>query len=266
MADFETTDADAAALSSSADLKARFEAITGADGGAGDALDLHAASAKLEEMSRELDVFLEGLERDLPPDVLKSFEEKELRIAEDEAKGIRRDPAAPLLDLEARAAQATSGVAASLKEARALEAEQTKLQLDGLQASGDLEQAAKELQELRDAFDLCTGGAEDESAVAEELRRMEASKYGHEEAKADGADLDPAHRQLIEEATPGDDVEAGHMELVMNKMRYASLGVENDQLKAQIAELKEMTRRAAASKEVMPRKYSRRRSASSKCV
>jgi hypothetical protein len=33
----------------------------------------------------------------------------------------------------------------------------------------------------------------------------------------------------------------------MNKMRYSSLGVENDQLKAQIAELKEMTRRAAAS-------------------
>ena len=46
MADFSTTDADAAALSSSADLKARFEAITGADGGAGDALDLDAASAK----------------------------------------------------------------------------------------------------------------------------------------------------------------------------------------------------------------------------
>ena len=48
MADFETTDPDAAALSSSADLKARFEANTGADGDAGDALDLDAASAKLE--------------------------------------------------------------------------------------------------------------------------------------------------------------------------------------------------------------------------
>ena len=61
MADFETTDADAAALSSSADLKARFEAITGAEGGDGDALDLDVASAKLEEMSRGLDVLLEGL-------------------------------------------------------------------------------------------------------------------------------------------------------------------------------------------------------------
>ena len=61
MADFETTDADAAALSSSADLKARFEAITGAGGGDGDVLDLDVASAKLEEMSRELDVLLEGL-------------------------------------------------------------------------------------------------------------------------------------------------------------------------------------------------------------
>ena len=61
MADFETTDADAAALSWSADLKARFEDITGAGGGDGDALDLDVASAKLEEMSRELDVLLEGL-------------------------------------------------------------------------------------------------------------------------------------------------------------------------------------------------------------
>ena len=35
------------------------------------------------------------------------------------------------------------------------------------------------------------------------------------------------------------------MELVMNKMRYASLGVENEQLRAQIAELKAMNRLAA---------------------
>ena len=71
---------------------------------------------------------------------------------------------------------------------------------------------------------------------------MQEKKYGHEESKAD--DLDPAHRKLIDEATPASDLEHGHMELVMNKMRYASLGVENEQLRAQIAELKAMNRLA----------------------
>ena len=75
-----------------------------------------------------------------------------------------------------------------------------------------------------------------------ELRRMQEKKYGHEESKAD--DLDPAHRQLIDDATPSSDLEHGHMELVMNKMRYASLGVENGQLRAQIAERKAMNRLA----------------------
>ncbi len=50
MASFEPTDADAAALGKSEDLKARFEAITGDS--TGDALDLDAASAKLEAVRR----------------------------------------------------------------------------------------------------------------------------------------------------------------------------------------------------------------------
>ena len=126
-----------------------------------------------------------------------------------------------------------------------MEKEQRKLQLEGIEAHKDLEQAAKELQELRDAFELCTGGSEGESEVEKELRRMQEKKYGHEESKSEKADdLDPAHRQLIDDATPNNALEAGHMELVMNKMRYASLGVENEQLRAQIAELKAMNRLA----------------------
>ena len=77
---------------------------------------------------------------------------------------------------------------------------------------------------------------------------MQEKKYGHEESKAD--DLDPAHRQLIDDATPASDLEHGHMELVMNKMRYASLGVENEQLRAQIAELKALN--ALAEEEGVP--------------
>ena len=49
---------------------------------------------------------------------------------------------------------------------------------------------------------------------------MQEKKYGHEESKSEKADdLDPAHRQLIDDATPSSDLEHGHMELVMNKMR-----------------------------------------------
>ena len=129
-----------------------------------------------------------------------------------------------------------------------MEKEQHKLQLEGIAAHEDLEKAAKVLQELRDAFELCTGGSEGESEVEKELRRMQEKKYGHEESKAD--DLDPAHRKLIDDATPASDLEHGHMELVMNKMRYASLGVENEQLRAQIAELKALN--ALAEEEGVP--------------
>ena len=241
MASFEPTDADAAALGKSEALKARFEAITGEC--TEDNLDLDAASAKLEEMSAELDSFLAELERDLPADVKAQFDEAEKRVEEEENENIRRDPAEAFGELQSRASRATATASETLQEAQALEKEQRKLQLEGIEAHKDLEQAAKELQELRDAFELCTGGSEGESEVEKELRRMQEKKYGHEESKAD--DLDPAHRQLIDDATPASDLEHGHMELVMNKMRYASLGVENEQLRAQIAELKAMNRLAA---------------------
>ena len=241
MASFEPTDADAAALGKSEDLKARFEAITGEC--SEENLDLDAASAKLEAMSAELDSFLAELERDLPADVKAQFDEAEKRVEEEENEAIRRDPAESMNELQQRADQATKAASTTLEEAQALEKEQRKLQLEGIAAHEDLEKAAKELQELRDAFELCTGGSEGESEVEKELRRMQEKKYGHEESKAD--DLDPAHRKLINDATPASDLEHCHMELVMNKMRYASLGVENEQLRAQIAELKAMNRLAA---------------------
>ena len=241
MASFEPTDADAAALGKSEDLKARFEAITGEC--SEENLDLDAASAKLEAMSAELDSFLAELERDLPADVKAQFDEAEKRVEEEENEAIRRDPAESMNELQQRADRATKAASTTLEEAQALEKEQRKLQLEGIAAHEDLEKAAKELQELRDAFELCTGGSEGESEVEKELRRMQEKKYGHEESKAD--DLDPAHRKLIDDATPSSDLEHGHMELVMNKMRYASLGVENEQLRAQIAELKALNELAA---------------------
>jgi chromosome segregation ATPase len=246
MASFEPTDADAAALGKSEDLKARFEAITGEC--SEENLDLDAASAKLEAMSAELDSFLAELERDLPADVKAQFDEAEKRVEEEENEAIRRDPAESMSELQSRASRATKAASTTLEEAQALEKEQRKLQLEGIAAHEDLEKAAKELQELRDAFELCTGGSEGESEVEKELRRMQEKKYGHEESKAD--DLDPAHRKLINDATPASDLEHGHMELVMNKMRYASLGVENEQLRAQIAELKALN--ALAEEEGVP--------------
>ena len=246
MAAFEPTDADAAALGKSEDLKARFEAITGEC--SEENLDLDAASAKLEAMSAELDSFLAELERDLPADVKAQFDEAEKRVEEEENEAIRRDPAESMSELQQRASQATKAASTTLEEAQALEKEQRKLQLEGIAAHEDLEKAAKELQELRDAFELCTGGSEGESEVEKELRRMQEKKYGHEESKAE--DLDPAHRKLINDATPASDLEHGHMELVMNKMRYASLGVENEQLRAQIAELKALN--ALAEEEGVP--------------
>ena len=246
MASFEPTDADAAALGKSEDLKARFEAITGEC--SEENLDLDAASAKLEAMSAELDSFLAELERDLPADVKAQFDEAEKRVEEEENEAIRRDPAESMNELQSRASRATKAAGDTLQEAQALEKEQRKLQLEGIAAHEDLEKAAKELQELRDAFELCTGGSEGESEVEKELRRMQEKKYGHEESKAD--DLDPAHRKLINDATPASDLEHGHMELVMNKMRYASLGVENEQLRAQIAELKALN--ALAEEEGVP--------------
>ena len=246
MASFEPTDADAAALGKSEDLKARFEAITGEC--SEENLDLDAASAKLEAMSAELDSFLAELERDLPADVKAQFDEAEKRVEEEENEAIRRDPAESMSELQQRASRATKAASTTLEEAQALEKEQRKLQLEGIAAHEDLEKAAKELQELRDAFELCTGGSEGESEVEKELRRMQEKKYGHEESKAD--DLDPAHRKLINDATPASDLEHGHMELVMNKMRYASLGVENEQLRAQIAELKALN--ALAEEEGVP--------------
>ena len=246
MASFEPTDADAAALGKSEDLKARFEAITGEC--SEENLDLDAASAKLEAMSAELDSFLAELERDLPADVKAQFDEAEKRVEEEENEAIRRDPAESMNELQSRADRATKAASTTLEEAQALEKEQRKLQLEGIAAHEDLEKAAKELQELRDAFELCTGGSEGESEVEKELRRMQEKKYGHEESKAD--DLDPAHRKLINDATPASDLEHGHMELVMNKMRYASLGVENEQLRAQIAELKALN--ALAEEEDVP--------------
>ena len=246
MASFEPTDADAAALGKSEDLKARFEAITGEC--SEENLDLDAASAKLEAMSAELDSFLAELERDLPADVKAQFDEAEKRVEEEENEAIRRDPAESMNELQSRADRATKAAGDTLQEAQELEKQQRKLQLEGIAAHEDLEKAAKELQELRDAFELCTGGSEGESEVEKELRRMQEKKYGHEESKAD--DLDPAHRKLINDATPASDLEHGHMELVMNKMRYASLGVENEQLRAQIAELKALN--ALAEEEGVP--------------
>ena len=246
MASFEPTDADAAALGKSEDLKARFEAITGEC--SEENLDLDAASAKLEAMSAELDSFLAELERDLPADVKAQFDEAEKRVEEEENEAIRRDPAESMNELQQRASRATKAASTTLEEAQELEKQQRKLQLEGIAAHEDLEKAAKELQELRDAFELCTGGSEGESEVEKELRRMQEKKYGHEESKAD--DLDPAHRKLINDATPASDLEHGHMELVMNKMRYASLGVENEQLRAQIAELKALN--ALAEEEGVP--------------
>ena len=246
MASFEPTDADAAALGKSEDLKARFEAITGER--SEENLDLDAASAKLEAMSAELDSFLAELERDLPADVKAQFDEAEKRVEEEENEAIRRDPAESMNELQSRADRATKAASTTLEEAQELEKQQRKLQLEGIAAHEDLEKAAKELQELRDAFELCTGGSEGESEVEKELRRMQEKKYGHEESKAD--DLDPAHRKLINDATPASDLEHGHMELVMNKMRYASLGVENEQLRAQIAELKALN--ALAEEEGVP--------------
>ena len=246
MASFEPTDADAAALGKSEDLKARFEAITGEC--SEENLDLDAASAKLEAMSAELDSFLAELERDLPADVKAQFDEAEKRVEEEENEAIRRDPAESMNELQSRASRATKAASTTLEEAQELEKQQRKLQLEGIAAHEDLEKAAKELQELRDAFELCTGGSEGESEVEKELRRMQEKKYGHEESKAD--DLDPAHRKLINDATPASDLEHGHMELVMNKMRYASLGVENEQLRAQIAELKALN--ALAEEEGVP--------------
>ena len=246
MASFEPTDADAAALGKSEDLKARFEAITGEC--SEENLDLDAASAKLEAMSAELDSFLAELEKDLPADVKAQFDEAEKRVEEEENEAIRRDPAESMNELQSRASRATKAAGDTLQEAQELEKQQRKLQLEGIAAHEDLEKAAKELQELRDAFELCTGGSEGESEVEKELRRMQEKKYGHEESKAD--DLDPAHRKLIDDATPSSDLEHGHMELVMNKMRYASLGVENEQLRAQIAELKALN--ALAEEEGVP--------------
>ena len=246
MASFEPTDADAAALGKSEDLKARFEAITGEC--SEENLDLDAASAKLEAMSAELDSFLAELERDLPADVKAQFDEAEKRVEEEENEAIRRDPAESMNELQSRADRATKAASTTLEEAQELEKQQRKLQLEGIAAHEDLEKAAKELQELRDAFELCTGGSEGESEVEKELRRMQEKKYGHEESKAD--DLDPAHRKLINDATPSSELEHGHMELVMNKMRYASLGVENEQLRAQIAELKALN--ALAEEEGAP--------------
>ena len=246
MASFEPTDADAAALGKSEDLKARFEAITGEC--SEENLDLDAASAKLEAMSAELDSFLAELERDLPAEVKAQFDEAEKRVEEEENEAIRRDPAEAFGELQSRASRATKAAGDTLQEAQELEKQQRKLQLEGIAAHEDLEKAAKELQELRDAFELCTGGSEGESEVEKELRRMQEKKYGHEESKAD--DLDPAHRKLINDATPASDLEHGHMELVMNKMRYASLGVENEQLRAQIAELKALN--ALAEEEGVP--------------
>ena len=246
MASFEPTDADAAALGKSEDLKARFEAITGEC--SEENLDLDAASAKLEAMSAELDSFLAELEKDLPADVKAQFDEAEKRVEEEENEAIRRDPAESMNELQSRASRATKAASTTLEEAQELEKQQRKLQLEGIAAHEDLEKAAKELQELRDAFELCTGGSEGESEVEKELRRMQEKKYGHEESKAE--DLDPAHRKLINDATPASDLEHGHMELVMNKMRYASLGVENEQLRAQIAELKALN--ALAEEEGVP--------------
>ena len=246
MAAFEPTDADAAALGKSEDLKARFEAITGEC--SEENLDLDAASAKLEAMSAELDSFLAELEKDLPADVKAQFDAAEKQVEEEENEAIRRDPAESMNELQSRASRATKAAGDTLQEAQELEKQQRKLQLEGIAAHEDLEKAARELQELRDAFELCTGGSEGESEVEKELRRMQEKKYGHEESKAD--DLDPVHRKLIDDATPSSELEHGHMELVMNKMRYASLGVENEQLRAQIAELKALN--ALAEEEGVP--------------
>ena len=101
MASFAPTDADAAALGKSEALKARFEAITGEC--SEENLDLDAASAKLEEMSAELDSFLAELERDLPADVKAQFDAAELKVEEEENEAIRRDPAEAFDELQSRA-------------------------------------------------------------------------------------------------------------------------------------------------------------------
>ena len=188
----------------------------------------------------------------MPADVKAQFDEAEKRVEEEENENIRRHPAEAFGELQERASRATKAAGDTLQEAQLLEKEQRKLQLEGIEAHKDLERAARELQELRAAFELCTGGAAGESEVEKELRRMQQKKYGHEESKSEKADdLDPAHRKLINDATPSSDLEHGHMELVMNKMRYALLGVENEQLRAQIAELKAMNR--LAEEEGVPR-------------
>lgn len=240
----------------------------------GPPLNLDEASANLERMSAELDALLKSIEGEVPSEFLESFNEEELEREGEEAAAeaaSANDPALSVAHLEKRMKEATAGVENELRITEELKELQAEIQADNLRRAEDCQRAAAELQELRDAMDAMTGG---ESECGAELRRMCQAKYSVEESKSDLPPPPPTRAQeeasklhdddqkLEDDATPTDE-EAQMMIMLLSKMksptlrrrepprentrahaatprRYQSLGVENDELRAQIAELQEM--------------------------
>ena len=137
-----------------------------------------------------------------------------------------------------------------------LQAFQKEVEADNARRADDCTKALKELMELREQFDAMTSG----SACDAEYRRMVDKKHATEETKSDlppppptraeearaagrGDDLSALHPddlKLAQDATPTEE-EAQMMIYLMSKMKYQALGVENDQLRKQIADLQDAT-------------------------
>ena len=218
------------------------------DGGFND--DLEATSAKLETMSAELDALLASLEGDVPDEVLASFNEEELeREGLGAAGDAADDDAAPATyaSLKKRKDDVSSAIDNELKITGELQALRAELEADNASREEDCRRAMRELDELRQAMDAMTSG---ESACEAELNAMRARKHGAEETKAEDAPppppgtraLHPDDAQLEADATPTDE-EAQMMIMLLAKMKYQALGVENAQLAAQIADLEAMRKR-----------------------
>ena len=217
--------------------------------------DLEATSAKLEAMSSELDALLASLEGDVPGEVLATFNEEELEReglaaaggggADDDGVG---DAPATYESLKKRKDDVASAIDNELKITEELRALQKELEADNAQRADDCRRAMAELNELRDAMDAMTSAP---SECEAELNALRAKKHGHEETKAedappppppppgDGPRLHPDDAQLEADATPTDE-EAQMMIMLLAKMKYQALGVENAQLAAQIADLEAM--------------------------
>lgn len=237
------------------------EEVVDDEGASGEPMDLEATSAKLESMSAELDALLASLEDDVPAEVLESFHEDELERAGLAAAGLGDDAADPVAgatyeSLKRRQDDVVGKLDRELKITEELKALQRELAGENAKRADDCRAAAAELDELKQAMDAMMGGGG--TGVEAELNSLRARKAGTEETKDDAnapppppprsaapsssSALHPDDAALVDDATPTDE-EAQMMIMLMAKMKYQALGVENAQLAAQIADLEQLRKR-----------------------